>query len=169
MTRNNLPLPLRLLDRTSARALDAAAWLALPLMLLLCLQWPLRDLVQAGSRMANDMGQCVFAPYCAFGVWQATRHDVHLRPDALAHRLWSPLALGRLHKFGVLVGVLPWSAFALWQGWPQVWQSVQQLEAFPDSFNPGYFVIKLAMALLAAAMLLQGVLDLVLPARAEDS
>jgi hypothetical protein len=30
-------------------------------------------------------------------------------------------------------------------------------------------VIKLAMALLAAAMLLQGVLDLVLPARAEDS
>jgi hypothetical protein len=41
-----------------------------------------------------------------------------------------------------------------------VWQSVSQLEAFPDSFNPGYFVIKLALWLLAAAMFVQGVLDL---------
>jgi TRAP-type mannitol/chloroaromatic compound transport system permease small subunit len=159
---NRAPLPpvLRALDRASARLLDAAAWLALPLALLLCLQWPLRDLVQAHSRLANDLGQCVFALYAAFGLWQATRHDAHLHPDAIARRLWSPAARRRLKRWGVALGVLPWSAFVLWQGAPQVWQSVRQLEAFPDSFNPGYFVIKLAMALLAAAMLLQGGLDL---------
>lgn len=163
MSRHTLPLPLRLLDRASARLLEAATWLALPLALLLALQWPLRDLVQAHSRLANDLGQCVFALYAAFGVWQATRHDAHLRPDALAHRLWSAKALQRLHVAGVLLGVLPWSAFVLWQALPQVGRSLLQLESFPDSFNPGYFVIKLAMGLLAAAMLLQGVLDLLAP------
>lgn len=151
---------LSLVDRASARLLGLAAWGALPLALLLCLQWPLRDLVQAGSRLANDVGQCVFALYAALAVWQATREDAHLTPDALAHRLWSDRARRRIHDAGIALGVLPWCVFVLWQAAPLVWQSLRQLEAFPDSYNPGYFVVKLAMALLAAALLVQGVLDL---------
>jgi len=143
-----------------SRLLALAAWLALPLALLLCAQWPLRDLVQAHAREANDLGQCVFALYAAFAVWQATRSDEHLRPDALAHRLWSPRALRRIHQAALLLGVLPWCAFVLWQFAPQAWQSLLQREAFPDSYDPGYFVIKLAVMLLAAAMALQAVLDL---------
>jgi len=45
-----------------AKALYAALFvLALPLALLLFLQWPLRDLVHKFSREANDLGQVAFA------------------------------------------------------------------------------------------------------------
>jgi TRAP-type mannitol/chloroaromatic compound transport system permease small subunit len=154
------------IDRWSGRLLALGGWLALPLALLLCLQWPLRDLVHAHARLANDIGQCVFALYVALAVWQATRHDAHLRADTLARRCLSERQRAWLHRAAVALGVLPWSAFVLWSGWGQVLQSLLQREAFPDSFNPGYFIIKLAMALLAAAMLVQALIDLLRPHRA---
>jgi hypothetical protein len=62
----------RLLDRIA----NAGSWLVLPLVLplalLLFLQWPLRDVVGAGSRPANDMAQWLFALYVAV----ALRHAV---------------------------------------------------------------------------------------------
>jgi hypothetical protein len=65
-----------------------------------------------------------------------------------------------LRAAGLLLALLPWSAFVLVSSGGQVWQSLLQLEAFPDSFNPGYFVIKLALWLLAGAVLLQALIDL---------
>src|SRR5262249_28007375 len=44
------------LDATIARLLGWGAWLALPVVTLLFLQWPLRDLVHGYSREANDLG-----------------------------------------------------------------------------------------------------------------
>jgi hypothetical protein len=42
-----------------------------------------------------------------------------------------------------------------------VLRSVLALEKFPDTFNPGYFVIKLAALLLAVLALCQVLLDVV--------
>ena len=41
--------------------------------------------------------------------------------------------------------------------------SVLSLERFPDTFNPGYFLIKVALWLLALLVLIQGVIDLFRP------
>ena len=41
----------------------------------------------------------------------------------------------------------------------RVAQSLAQLEEFPDTFNPGYFLIKFALALLALLVVLQALLD----------
>jgi hypothetical protein len=43
--------------------------------------------------------------------------------------------------------------------------SVRGLEAFSDTSNPGYFLIKLALWLLAICVLLQSVLTMTRPAR----
>ena len=43
-------------------------------------------------------------------------------------------------------------------GWPIVVQSARELEAFPETFNPGYFLIKAAVGLLALAVALQALL-----------
>ena len=63
-----------------------AAWLVLPLALLLFAQWPLRDLAGANSRQANDIAQWVFALYVAIALREATRNHAHLaaglQPDA---------------------------------------------------------------------------------------
>ena len=64
---------LRIMDHLTEGALKAARWLVLPIVLLLCLQWPLRDLVQGWSREANDLGQWLFALYVAASLTAATR------------------------------------------------------------------------------------------------
>ena len=147
------------LDRATARVIAAARWLALPLALLLFLQWPLRDLVHAWSRQANDVAQCVFALYVSLAVTDATRRGSHLAPRPLAPQ-WAQRWRRSLRAAGVALALLPWSLFVLYSSAAQVWQSVLQLEAFPDSFNPGYFVVKLALWLLAGAVAVQALLDL---------
>ena len=44
-----------------------------------------------------------------------------------------------------------------------VWMSLRQLEQFPDTYNPGYFMIKLSVWLLAGLLLLQAIVDVLRP------
>jgi TRAP-type C4-dicarboxylate transport system permease small subunit len=147
------------IDRAVARVCASASWLALPLVLLLFLQWPLRDLVQRGSREANDLAQCLFALYIAVAITAATRAHAHLASDALARR-FSTAWRRRFAQAARLVGVLPWSLFVLVTMAPQAWASLRQLEAFPETYNPGYFVVKLAVVVMALGVLVQALLDL---------
>jgi TRAP-type mannitol/chloroaromatic compound transport system permease small subunit len=150
------------LDRLVAFVISYGRFLALPVVLLLFLQWPLRDFVRAYSREANDLGQWLFALYVAMAVTAATRAHTHLATDVIA-RGYSVSAQNILSRVGALIGVLPWALFVLAAGYSIVMTSVLGLEAFPDTTNPGYFLIKIALWLLAALMLLQGFIDLLKP------
>jgi len=149
------------LDRTAA----LAAWLVLPLALLLFAQWPLRDLVGAYSRQANDIAQWLFALYLAFALRETTRRGAHLAAgvrDVGAPPGWRRV----LDRYGEAVLVLPWSIYVLVVGAAPTWRSIVALEAFPDSFNPAYFVIRLSGWLLALGVALEALLALTAP-RAE--
>jgi TRAP-type C4-dicarboxylate transport system permease small subunit len=146
------------LDRALAAITACGLVLVLPVSLLLFLQWPLREWVQAWSREANDLAQVLFALYVSLAVTCATRHRAHLAADALAHRYPRRIRT-RLARVAAAVVLIPWAAFMLYAAWPIVAQSVLQQEAFPDTFNPGYFILKLAVALLALLVLLQAVVD----------
>lgn len=149
---------LAILDRATA----VAALLVLPLVLLLFVQWPLRDLWGAWSRPANDLAQCVFALYVAFALRHASRRHAHMAADAWAARHHSPRLRRALRRLGPAACVLPWSLYVLVAGWPMVASAVTALEAFPDTFNPGYFTIKASAWLLALLMALQSVVELAL-------
>jgi hypothetical protein len=43
--------------------------------------------------------------------------------------------------------------------WSTVWASLMQLERFPDTYNPGYFLVKLGVWLMALLVLLQALID----------
>jgi TRAP-type mannitol/chloroaromatic compound transport system permease small subunit len=144
----------RLLDGITAGGLV----LVLPVSLLLFLQWPLRDLVQAYSREANDLAQWLFALYVSVAITCTTRLRSHLAADAFARR-YKPVTRARLYRFASLIVLLPWSAFVLWAVAPMIWQSLLALERFPETFNPGYFIVKTAVGLLALLVLLQALLD----------
>ena len=105
------------------------------------LQWPLRDIVRAYSREANDLGQIIFALFVAVSVTAATRAGTHLAADTLAQR-YSARTRHRLKQLGAALGLLPWALFVLFAGKSIVMPSVLGLEAFPDTNNPGYFLIK---------------------------
>ena len=150
------------LDRVVAAILSGGRGLLLPLLLLLLLQWPLSDVVRAWSRDANDLGQWLFALYVAMAFTAATRAHTHLAADALA-RHYSERTRATLARLGALLALLPWSLYVIIGGASLVISSLRSLEAFADTYNPGYFIIKLALWLLAGLILAQAIIDIARP------
>src|SRR6516162_9707115 len=106
---------LQSLDRLIGGLVAAAKWLALPLIVLLFLQWPLRDFVRHFSREANDLGQITFALFVAISVTAATRAGTHLSVDLVA-RHYSARTRRMLARAGSALGLLPWALFVLIAG-----------------------------------------------------
>jgi len=152
----------KLLDRGIGATCAAARWLVLPLSLLLFLQWPLRDLVQSHSREANDAAQVLFALFVAVAITAATRRRSHLAVDAFAHRL-APRWRSIIARAAALLVLAPWGALLLFAGAVPAWQSIAGLEGFPETMNPGYFLIRAAAVLLALLVLAQALVDLLTP------
>jgi TRAP-type mannitol/chloroaromatic compound transport system permease small subunit len=155
---------LRFLEYFVEQVLAAAKWLALPIVALLFLQWPLRTIVGVYSREANDLGQWLFALYVAASITAATRAKTHLAADTIA-RTYSETTRQWLARLGALFGLIPWSLLVLVTSWNIVRGSLMLQERFPDTNNPGYFIIKLALFVLALLVLIEGVIELVRPAR----
>ncbi len=150
------------LDRLIGQVVDATKWFALPLVVLLFLQWPLREFLRAFSREANDLGQVAFAFFVAASVTAATRARTHLAADLLARR-YSARTRRRLNQIGSAIGLLPWALFVLIAGKTTVFSSLRDLEAFQDSGNPGYFLVKLALYVMAVLILGQSLVDIFRP------
>jgi len=155
------------LDRLIGRVVDVTKWLALPLIVLLFLQWPLREVFRAFSREANDLGQVAFALFVAVSMTAATRARTHLAADLLARR-YSPHTRRRLIQLGNAVGLLPWALFVLIAGKTTVVSSLHDLESFQDSGNPGYFLVKLALWLMALLLIGQSLVDIFRTSAADD-
>ncbi len=144
-------------DKALTRLDAVSGLLVLPLSVLLLAQWPLRELVQAYSRQANDAAQILFALYVAVAITTASRSHAHLAA-LQPHPSGAPRP--RWHAWALLACVAPWALFMLWAGWPIVTASVASFERFNETLNPGYFVIKLAMALMLLLVLAEGLLEL---------
>jgi TRAP-type mannitol/chloroaromatic compound transport system permease small subunit len=155
------------LDRLIGHIVGAAQWLALPLILLLFLQWPLRDIVRCCSREANDLGQIIFALFVAVSVTAATRAGTHLAADTLAQR-YSARTRRWIKRIGTAVSVLPWALFVIFAGASFVIPSVLERESFADTDNPGYFVIKAALWIMAIVIVAQSAVDVFRLAPADD-
>jgi TRAP-type mannitol/chloroaromatic compound transport system permease small subunit len=155
------------LDRAIACVIGTTQWLALPLILLLFLQWPLRDIVHAYSSQANDLGQIFFALYVAVSVSAATRAGAHLAADSLAQH-YTARTRAWLKRLGAGLGLLPWALFVLIASKAFVVPSLMELEAFPETDNPGYFFIKVALWLMALTVIAQSLVDIFRPLPRDD-
>src|ERR1700692_615797 len=93
------------LDQFVAWLLAAAKWLALPVVTLLFLQWPLRTIVALYSREANDLGQWLFALYIAASITAATRAKTHLAADTIS-RHYSDGSRNWLARAGALFALI---------------------------------------------------------------
>jgi TRAP-type C4-dicarboxylate transport system permease small subunit len=150
------------LDRYLASVLGIASVLVLPVSLLLFLQWPLREIAQRGAREANDLAQILFALFVGAAVTAATRDRAHLATDFFARHYSAAWRRG-LWRAACLAILIPAACFVIWSGGHSAWMSLVQLERFPETFNPGYFVVRLAVIVLALLVLLQALVDLYAP------
>jgi TRAP-type mannitol/chloroaromatic compound transport system permease small subunit len=131
-----------------------AAWLCLGVVGLLFLQIPLRELFHGGHIIANDIGQIVHAALFMIGIPFAMRHDAHVRVDIFSHRL-SVKARAAIDLAGTTLFLLPWLALLGWYSLPIVLNSVKELEEFPETYTPGYFILKLQLAVFVCLVALQ--------------
>ena len=137
------------------RLITVAGLGVLPLALLLFAQWPLRDWVQAHSRAANDVAQIVFALYAAVAITAASRSKSHLALAKPAQAATTLIASWR--TWALLACVAPWAAFLLWTATPPMLESIKTLEIFGEGLTPGYFVLRMALVLLALLVLVDAV------------
>ena len=86
----------------------------------------------------------------AAAVTAATRERFHLAADTFAQR-YVPARRALIARLGALAGLAPWALFVLYASRQGVWMSLSQLESFPDTYNPGYFLVKLALWVLRSS------------------
>jgi hypothetical protein len=63
---------------------------------------------------------------------------------------------------------LPWAAFVLIASKSTVFSSVRDLESFQDSGNGGYFLVKLALWLMALLVICQSLVEIFRPLAPDD-
>ena len=90
----------------------------------------------------------------ALALRHATRLRGHMATDALAAR-YAPATRRALARWGEALCVLPWAVYVLVVAAAPTWQSLRQLEAFPETFNPLYFIVKCSVWLLALLVAVQ--------------
>lgn len=131
----------------------AASILVIGLSLLLFVQWPLRDWLQAYSRQANDVGQILFALYACFAITAASQTKTHLAMTKHGGPATQPGV--PWHNWTLLLCLAPWALFLMWTAAPQMLASIAQLESFSEGNTPGYFFLRIALVLLPVFVLLE--------------
>ena len=105
----------------------------------------------------------LIAIYVAASVTCATRAGTHLGSDAVA-RFYPGRIRQALTRLGAIL-LAPWALFVILGSKDIVLGSIRGLEAFSDTNNPGYFLIKTALWILAGLMLIQAAIDIAQPRR----
>lgn len=133
-------------------------FLALPIFLLvvfLWAQWPMRVFASGNPRLINDMGQIAFAYFWVMAFAIACLSQSHLQISNSA----APTKKGRRAWTGFVLS-LPWAIFLVYSAWPLLINSWHENEKFPDSYSPGFYLIKLALILLPVGWTLSNILSI---------
>src|ERR1700694_3839527 len=137
-----------------------AAWLCLPLVVLLFLQLPLRELVHGGNNTDNDVGQVIFAAFVMLGIPFAMHHDAHVRVDIFHQRL-TARRRAAVELAGTALFLLPWLGLVFWYSLPIVLNSLFEMEKFAETYTPGYFILKLQLFFFVALVGLQAIANMI--------
>ena len=133
-------------------------FLTLPVVLLvvfLWAQWPMRVFASGNPRLINDMGQIAFAYFWVMAFAIACLSQSHLQISNNA----APTKKGRRAWTGFVLS-LPWAIFLVYSAWPLLINSWHENEKFPDSYSPGFYLIKLALILLPVGWTLSNILSI---------
>ena len=133
-------------------------FLALPIVLLvvfLWAQWPMRVFASGNPRLINDMGQIAFAYFwvMAFAIACLSQSHLQISNNAAPTKKWRRAWTG-------FVLSLPWAIFLVYSAWPLLINSWHENEKFPDSYSPGFYLIKLALILLPVGWTLSNILSI---------
>jgi TRAP-type C4-dicarboxylate transport system permease small subunit len=125
------------------------------LVVFLWAQWPMRVFASGNPRLINDMGQIAFAYFWVMAFAIACLSQSHLQISNNA----APTKKGRRAWTGFVLS-LPWAIFLVYSAWPLLINSWHENEKFPDSYSPGFYLIKLALILFPVGWTLSNILSI---------
>lgn len=136
----------------------AAAWLVVPMFLMLILDVAMRYLVGRPTVWTSELTQLVFGFYAVIGGGYLLAERAHVNVDILYGRLPAKrkalIDVATSFLFFLFLGVL------IWQGSSLAWDSIERLETSQSIWNPPVWPVKAAIPLAGVLLLLQGLVRL---------
>jgi TRAP-type mannitol/chloroaromatic compound transport system permease small subunit len=135
---------------------ELAAWLVLLVVLVCAAVATLRYGLSFGRVWLQELYVAAFGLCFMLAAPRAYAEDAHVRIDILS-RAWGPRVRAAVELLGCLLFILPWLAVVAWSSWPFVRLAWLVREPSPQAGGlPGLYLVKTAIPLFAALMLLQG-------------
>jgi len=136
----------------------AAAWLVVPMFLMLIVDVAMRYLVGRPTVWTSELTQLVFGIYAVIGGGYLLAERAHVNVDILYGRLTPKhkalVDVATSFLFFLFLGVL------IWQGGSLAWDSIERLETSQSIWNPPVWPVKAAIPLAGVLLLLQGLVRL---------
>lgn len=145
------------LGRIAETVGNAAAWLALALVLVTFAVVVLRYLFQFGSIAMQESILYLHASLFLLGGAYTLKRDGHVRVD-IFYRGFTPRGKALVDLLGSLLLLLPVCSFLLWVSWDYVAGAWALREGSPEAGGlPFVYLLKTLIPLAAALLILQGV------------
>lgn len=150
----------QLIDRLSNRLGLTFSWLTLTMVIVMAVIVVLRYLFQIGSIALQESVIYLNALIFTFGVAYTLKEQGHVRVDIFYSRL-SERRRAWIDLFGTLFFLIPSTVFIIWVSWDYVSVSWRIREGSAESSGlPLVFLLKSAILVLPALLLLQGISEL---------
>ncbi|HVA34722.1 MAG TPA: TRAP transporter small permease subunit [Stellaceae bacterium] len=147
-------------DHLTDRVARVVSWATVPMIGALFIAVPLRYIFDYGSSYLDDWPQMGHSALFLIGAAYALLTNDHVRVD-IFYRSMSRRRQALVDFFGTVLFLLPWLAVIGWYVWPIVRSSWRELEEFPETMTPGYFVSKSLILAFVVMVGLQGIANAV--------
>ena len=145
------------IDRLSEWTGRTIAWLTLGMVLVTFAVVLLRYLFNTGWIAMQESITTMHALVFMLGAAYTLRHDGHVRVD-IFYQKFGPRGRAWVDLFGTLLLLLPVTVFIAWSSWEYVAIAWDLKEGSREAGGlPGVYLLKTAIPLMAALMLLQGI------------
>lgn len=150
------------IDKFTETSGRAVSWLILGMVLLISYDVAMRYLFQQGSVALQELEWHLFALVFLLGGAYTQKHDEHVRVDILYQsRFVSDRGRAWINIVGSLLFLFPFCILILITTWPFVENAFYYQEGSPDPGGLPYrFILKGAILLAFAMIMLQGLADL---------
>lgn len=147
----------RAVDGAVERVGSFASWFWVALMLVICLNVFMKNVLHVGSIQLEEIQWHIYAAVFLLGLSYALVRDDHVRVDVIFERL-GPRAAARVELVGILCLLLPFIIVLVWYTVPFVINSYRDGER---SMSPGglsnYWILKAVLLFALALVLLAAV------------
>ncbi len=145
----------RAIDWVSDKTGYIVSWLTTLLVVLVCFDVLMRDVVGGGGAWIMELEWHFFALIFLFGAAYALKHDRHVRVD-LFYDKFSKKDQAWVNLVGTVVFLIPWCVVIIWATYHFAYRSWVIGEQSPDPGGlPALYIIKMAIPVGITLLLLQ--------------